>query len=901
MPRPCGWSFMWVVVVAGSVWAGDLPEGEVTLTRRWRTVRQVVQRTAEQVKVRWAMPATISRRAFLGSRNDRPTPAKALLGDLARQTHLTCEVMNDVLVVHAPQDDRRTILIARLKGSNVTRKLEALCELGWLGDAQAWPALAAVAVGDEIAAALGAAQALRRLDGEEPLDWRVAGVSWSDPEFGTMADPAPAWQMPIGRAFPDGVPFERVEQLATSRYIPLREAAARLTASCGDRGKPLAEALARDRSPIVRTAATRTLRAWVDTDAIKPPTAPRLAGRTAWARRPVTNLRSVGQRLNRARKPETVWRLTGRRVGFLGTPQAIRILVRYGESDAALAEYAAVPLAEFCGGDQAIEFLRTRAAAGDGWASWGLGAMQDGEDLVASLRPILEKGRPRWDAPPEFTAARWGGVHAVRPLLRGLDKRGHWACLALGHIGDPRGVRALAPRLSHSDPGVAVAAARGLGDSAAHAAIQPLIANLKHPDRLRRHWAVLGLGRIGGPDAAKALRERLVAERTRKDRLVRRAAAEMLKEIGPLSVEAKQLIDEFEREDAQLVPAYRPRNPRFDERFPVNKEVFFKDHAPRTDGSTGETRVVMDWANRLMLRYGGANECVAFDVGTATWFPVRAASRFAGWNNELRPTAGGSGGMVYDGVNRLTWIGAGTGAGPHPGAATYGHDVRLAAYDAALDRFTAVPDVGAAPGRAGRRLRLRPRCRSGHQFGVRPARRGAVRRDEAHDGRAPRPAADARARPSPAAGLRLRPRLAARPLHAPETQLAPRALRRAGQRGSPLAGRAPRPTGHRRLRRPRVRQPQPRDDPHRRRRARQDGHAHVPLRPEDRRVGGPRGEDARRPARRRRTLRLRPRAQRHPRPRRRRLPPPARPLRHEGLLRRRHRSSPVAPASCRPR
>jgi len=701
MPRPCGWSFMWVVVVAGSVWAGDLPEGEVTLTRRWRTVRQVVQRTAEQVKVRWAMPATISRRAFLGSRNDRPTPANTILGDLARQTHLTCEVMNDVLVVHAPQDDRRTILIARLKGSNVTRKLEALCELGWLGDAQAWPALAAVAVGDEIAAALGAAQALRRLDGEEPLDWRVAGVSWSDPEFGTMADQAPAWQMPIGRAFPDGVPFEKVERLATSRYIPLREAAARLTASCGDRGKPLAEALARDRSPIVRTAATRTLRAWVDTDAIKPPTAPRLAGRTAWARRPVTNLRSVGQRLNRARKPETVWRLTGRRVGFLGTPQAIRILVRYGESDAALAEYAAVPLAEFCGGEQAIEFLMTRAAAGDGWASWGLSAMQDGEDLVASLRPILEKGRPRWDAPPEFTAARWGGVHAVRPLLRGLDKRGHWACLALGHIGDPRGVRVLAPRLNHSDPGVAVAAARGLGDSAAHAAIQPLIANLKHPDRLRRHWAVLGLGRIGGPDAAKALRERLVAERTRKDRLVRRAAAEMLKEIGPLSVEAKQLIDEFEREDAQLVPAYRPRNPRFDEHFPVNKEVFFKDHAPRTDGSTGETRVVMDWANRLMLRYGGANECVAFDVGTATWFPVRAASRFAGWNNELRPTAGGSGGMVYDGVNRLTWIGAGTGAGPHPGAATYGHDVRLAAYDAALDRFTAVPDV--APPSARRR------------------------------------------------------------------------------------------------------------------------------------------------------------------------------------------------------
>ena len=692
----------WVLVILGAARAADVPDGEVTLKRRWRGVRQVVQKTAEGVKFRWAMPATISRRGFVGSADDKPLSARAILENVCQQAHLTCEMMNAVLVVHAPQDARREILIARLKSAEASAKLAALCELGALGDAQAWPVLAQVVTGEDVAAALAAAQALRRMDGEEELDWRTTGVSWDDPEFGSRDEPAPPWQMPMGLAFPECVPSEAVEKLANSRYIPLREAAARLAPGLGEKGKALAETLGRDPSPIVRTAALRSQRGMgtrkgpfrvpSPPEKVKPPAPPRGWRRASWVEPPITNLKWAAQTLKGARQHDVIWRTTGRKIGYLGTPQAIKVLVDYGRSGEKLSQYAAIPLAEFCGGPEAIGFLRERAAEGDGWALWGLSAMQDGEDLVESIRPILESGRPRWDAPPEFTAARWGGIHAVRPLLKHLDQRGHWVCLALGHIGGPLAVHTLAGSLNHADPGVAVSAAKGLGETGAYAAIQPLIVNLRHADRLRRHWAVLGLGRIGGPDAAKALRELLATERARKDRLVRKAAVETLKEIGPLSTEAAQLIAEFEQEDAHLVPEYRPRSQRFDETFPLNQEVYFKDHSPKTYCSIGETRVVMDWANRLLLRYGGctpcySNECFAFDVGSATWFPIRAANHFSGWNNELRPNAGCSRGMVYDGVNRLTWIGGGIGAGPNPGAANYGRHIGLAGYDAALDRF----------------------------------------------------------------------------------------------------------------------------------------------------------------------------------------------------------------------
>lgn len=370
----------------------------------------------------------------------------------------------------------------------------------------------------------------------------------------------------------------------------------------------------------------------------------------------------------------------------------MQVLITYGNSGAKWSKQAARPLAEFCGGPAVIDYLKKEVVDEPSWAMWGLYSLQDGKELAESLRPLLEKGKPYWSAPPEFTAATGAGIHALPLLLPRLDKRGHWVCLALGHIGGPQAVETLIANLGNTDPGVAVAAAKGLGDTGSLAGVAPLIAQLRHEDRLRRHWAVLGLGRIGGPEAVAALTEVLRTERDRKDRLVRRAAAVLLAEIAPLSDEAKQLIAQYEEEDRKLVAVYQPRNKRFDESFPLNTEVAIKENRPVSYSSIGETRVVMDWANRLMVRYGGctgcySNECFAFDVGTSTWFPIRASDQFCCLWNEIRPNPGCSRGLAFDGRNKLIWVGGGIGGYSGPTHATHNRHNALAGYDAATDRF----------------------------------------------------------------------------------------------------------------------------------------------------------------------------------------------------------------------
>lgn len=605
-------------ILAAAALAAPAREGEVRLRpARWRSTRQVLQKAAEQAGFRWAMPATISRRAFTGTNEEKALTLEALLEDLCRQTGLARETLNGIAVLHLP---------------------------GKLGqDARAWPGLAKAAAGEDPAAALAAAQALRRLEGEKALDWRLHGVSDADPELDDLSKPVAPWQAPLGLAFPDAVPVESVERLSGSLYIPLREAAARVTASCGEKGRALAERLAADPSPIVRAAASRTLQAW----ATPAKSATKAAEKGAWHATPAPDLKAAAETLRQAKDHDTIWRLLGRRVGYLGTPEAIGTLLEYGRSGAKWSSMISTPLAEWGGGPEVVAWLKE--AAGDkeyytskqGWGLWGLAAIQDGEALAATLKDLLEAGRAHWPSPPEYTAAQGAGHHALKPLLSRMAARGHWVCLALGHIGGAEAVEVLIANLGHRDAGVAVAAAKGLGDSAAFAAIGPLVLQLDHEDRLRRHWAVLGLGRIGGPEARRALEERL----SDPDRMVRKAAAVLLGEIGPLTPKARDLVRRFEEKDAKLVPEYRPRNKRFDETFPVNTEVSIKQFEPRTYSSVGETRVVMDWANRLMIRYGGctgcySNECFAFDVGSATWFPIRAADHFSSFFNEVRPNPG---------------------------------------------------------------------------------------------------------------------------------------------------------------------------------------------------------------------------------------------------------------------
>jgi hypothetical protein len=667
-------------------------------TPRWRAVRHVIQKCAEQTGFRWAMPDTISRRAWTGSADKKELPAADVLRDLCKQTGLTVESIDGILVFHHPKEAKRKELIAQLSSKDGRQCRQALSELAWLSDARAWPELAKVAAGADPERALAAAHALRRLEGERALDWRLFGISNEAPEFIPMTEPVPAWQMPLGAGFADAVSFEAIDKLAGSAYIPLREAAARLAACQKAKGKALVEKLAGDPSPIVRAAAERTRVVWAEPAKGLQKPARRDDGQKPWWELPPPDLKAASEELSKNKDHDTVWRLTGRRVAYQGTPEAIKTMIDYGKSGGKWSGHVGRPLAEWCGGPEVIAWLKSAASTGDtlygghqGWGLWGLSALQDGEELAQSLRPALES-RSYWSAPPEYTAARGAGIYALKPLLSRMEMRGHWVCLSLGYIGGPEASAVLLAKLGDKDPGVAVAAAKALGDSAALAGVKPLIDQLKHPDRLRRHWAVLGLGRIGGPDAARALTELLAEEEKRQDRLVRKAAAQLLLEIGPPTPEALKLIARVEADDRSLVPEYRPRNSRFDDKFPVNTEVTIKEHKPITYCSIGETRAALDWANRLVIRYGGcspcySNECFAFDVGTATWFPVRAADHFCHLFNEIRPIAGCSRGLTYDGLNKWFWVGHAIGSSSGPTAATHNLGNCLGAYDAALDRF----------------------------------------------------------------------------------------------------------------------------------------------------------------------------------------------------------------------
>jgi hypothetical protein len=77
----------------------------------------------------------------------------------------------------------------------------------------------------------------------------------------------------------------------------------------------------------------------------------------------------------------------------------------------------------------------------------------------------------------------------------------------------------------------------------------------------------------------------------------------------------------------------------------------------------------------------------AFDVGSGTWFPIRAADHYCDLLHESRPNPGCSRGMTYDGVNKVVWIGQGIGGSSGPTLVTHNRNNGLAAYDAALDRF----------------------------------------------------------------------------------------------------------------------------------------------------------------------------------------------------------------------
>lgn len=203
-----------LLTAAGESAAQDWPPGNVELpVLRWRPVQHVVQSCAELAGFRWAMPATISRRAYLG--DVEAQPAAKVIDELCKQTGLRAEKLNGVLVIHEP-NPRLQELIDRAGGKDQRAALVAIAELGWSRDARAWPALARLHVSQDPALALAAAQALRRLDGEKTLDARLHGLSADDPEFRDIEQPLAPWRAPLGLAFPGCIDAKEITRLAAS-------------------------------------------------------------------------------------------------------------------------------------------------------------------------------------------------------------------------------------------------------------------------------------------------------------------------------------------------------------------------------------------------------------------------------------------------------------------------------------------------------------------------------------------------------------------------------------------------------------------------------------------------------------------------------------------------------------
>lgn len=117
----------------------------------------------------------------------------------------------------------------------------------------------------------------------------------------------------------------------------------------------------------------------------------------------------------------------------------------------------------------------------------------------------------------------------------------HAAATALGHLGDPRGIDALARRTDHDDAGVRYAVACALGGRSEPEAIAALIRLTNDPDASVRDWATFGLGQIGKLDTAQ-ISETLYRRLDDVDEETRFEAMRGLARLGDLQV-ALPLID----------------------------------------------------------------------------------------------------------------------------------------------------------------------------------------------------------------------------------------------------------------------------------------------------------------------------------------------------------------------
>ncbi|MCX7806587.1 MAG: HEAT repeat domain-containing protein, partial [Planctomycetota bacterium] len=629
---------VWLGVLSAMLSAGYASAGDlsvlVSMEARWWNEHEFGWRLGEAAGLRWAITDGIVGRGRVGGEN---VPAGKLAEDFEKQTGIRAEVIGGVLVLHRPDEARRKGLEGRLAGGG-EGAVEAAWRLGWLKDALAWPALARAVAGKDTAAALAAAVALRRLDGEEPLDmrrWIITGLVGAATIHGKTPPNDGLWQLPLGAVFRDAVAATDLEAVAGSPWVPLREAAARLApGSTG--GKALAERLLKDPSLCVRQAAERALRTWQ---------AP--AGGFKPVQRPVLKCDLAAQWNTLNTRGDGGARAAGPWIAAFGSDEDITKL--FDTATTTSSPHVAMALFEaLCGnvgGPAGVGGFRKLAASGKSvqYGRYGLAMTLDGEALARELGPLL--GSDNNVLVSEFLLARFAGPPALPHLEKAMaavpDKVGHVAPLALGFIGGPGTVGPLAKYLESPDLSTALAAARGLGDTGLAAAVAPLVKALSSPNRVIRSRAALALGRIGGPEAASTLAAML---KTEKEYLPKRSACAMLKEIASGDKAHAEAIAAAEKELAAFAPAFGPVNPQFAAGFPTGKWTPVGE--PRKVGPGGEVRIAVDGFCGLLVVYGGCgsrgynNECAGFDVASGKWFWIRPWENLGLFYNESRASMG---------------------------------------------------------------------------------------------------------------------------------------------------------------------------------------------------------------------------------------------------------------------
>ena len=128
--------------------------------------------------------------------------------------------------------------------------LAAICELGWLARrsvlSPCWPKSPSATISNS------PWPPPRPCAGSTARRSSTGGCTVSPtriPSFPISCEPVAPWQAPLGLAFPGCVSKKDVERLAGSSYLPLREAAARLSPALGAEGQSLNDKLAGDPSP----------------------------------------------------------------------------------------------------------------------------------------------------------------------------------------------------------------------------------------------------------------------------------------------------------------------------------------------------------------------------------------------------------------------------------------------------------------------------------------------------------------------------------------------------------------------------------------------------------------------------------------------------------------------------